>query len=351
MQKRQRPKYLGEGSFGCVIQPEVTCTKDIEVLNKTPTSQVNISKLFLLEQDRDIHYFLKEKKLAKLINKWDPESKFFVTPSKICKTSVKQILKNPVSTDCTQLGYYSKTDKLDSIFINQIVMPNFGIDLESYLDKYIEKNSKKFPLKRWISLLKNPLLGLIILQKNKYLHLDLKHLNVLYDEDKLRIIDFSIVTSATDFYKIEKNKEHLKHNYFPNPLEFLLIYYLHYSKCVIDKGCFLFKEYITTLKSFRTFNNFLKFFNIKEILNCITDLVEWINYTSDWVDILNLNTNKIDIYGLATVCISLDNYLDYSTVSNEEAIKYIKFIQYIGNPDFRMRPTSVQAYEVYKTLF
>ena len=266
----QKPKFIGEGSFGCVIQPEVACKKDTEVLNKTPTKRVAISKLFLSRDNIDLRYFLKESKLAKLINKWDPESKFFVAPSKICKTSVKEILKNPVSKKCREMPYYSMKERTDSILINQIVMPNFGIDLADYLDKYILKNSKKFPLKRWILILKNVLLGLFVLQKHKYIHLDMKHQNLLYDEDKLRIIDFSIVTPAASFYKLERNKERLKHNYFPNPFEFLLVYYFHYNTCTVEKGCFIFKEYLNSLKSFNAFNNVLKFHSMKEILSTVT---------------------------------------------------------------------------------
>jgi serine/threonine protein kinase len=348
----QKPKFIGEGSFGCVIQPEVACKKDIEVLNKKPPKRLAISKLFLSRDNIDLRYFLKESKLAKLINKWDPESKFFVAPSKICKTSVKEILKNPVSKKCYDMPYYSMKERTDSILINQIVMPNFGIDLAKYLDKYITKNSKKFPLKRWILILKNVLLGLIVLQKHKYIHLDMKHQNLLYDEDKLRIIDFSIVTPTTGFYKLERNKERLKHNYFPYPFEFLLVYYFHYStSCTVEKGCFIFKEYVNSLKSFNAFNNVLKFHSMKEILNTVTELVDWIHHTPDWLDVLMEHATNIDVYGLATICMSIDHDLDYSTVSNEEAIKYIQFIKCIGHLDFRMRPTPAQAYDIYKTLF
>ena len=344
-------KLLGDGSYGCVIQPEVPCKTNIVELNKKNSKKQNVSKLFLNYDSENA--YLRESKFAKLINKWDPESNYFVAPSKICNTSIREILKNPASKECYDMPYYSKREKLDTIMINQIIMPNFGIDLIEYLEKYQRINKKKFPLQRWIKLLKNILHGLMVLQKNKVLHLDIKNNNILYDEDKLRLIDFSLVTSMDKFYKNESNRRHLGSDYFPNPPEFLLLYNYYYHHCLPEKDCILIEKYLKTLQSFKDtpYNNFLKFYNVKDILIILNDLLEWIHTTDDWVDVLNQSANKIDIYQFGTVSVNIDHFLDYSSASHEEQVNYIHFIKCILHPDFRMRPTAAQAYFIYKDLF
>lgn len=340
-------KLLGDGSYGCVIQPEVACKQNIVEIGKQ-SKKNNVSKLFLNEDSKNA--YLRESKLAKLINKWDPESNYFVAPTKLCKTTIKEILKNPASKKCNDMPYYSKNEDLDSILINQIIMPNYGIDLVDYLQNYERINKRKLPLQKWIKLIKNILQGLIVLQRNKVLHLDLKNNNLLYDGEKVRIIDFSLVTSMENFYKKESHRSHLGYDYFPNPLEFLLLYNYYYNTC---DDCILIDDYVNTLVSFREkpYQSFLKFYNLIDIVSIVNDLLGWIKVTDNWVDVLNQNANKIDIYQFATICVSIDHLLDYSVASNQDMVNYIHFIKFILNPDFRMRPTATQAYVVYKDLF
>lgn len=341
-------KLLGDGSYGCVIQPDVNCKKNIIELNKTKEKRHNVSKLFLNDDD---HIYLRESKLAKLINVWDQNSNYFVAPSKLCKTSIKEILKNPASKQCSDMPYYSKYDRnLDSTMINQIVMPNFGIALNDYLKKYYQLNKKKVSLTRWISMIKNVLEGLIVLQKYKVIHLDLKSNNLLYDEDKVRIIDFSLAKSMKNFYKEDSHKNYFGIDYFPYPPEFLLLYNNHYTNC---SECVLFEDYLKTLQSFQdeSYNSFLKFYSLTDILIILSDLLQWIQNTDNWVDVLNDYVNKIDIYQFGTICVSIDNLLDYSNASPNVIANYIHFIKLIVNPDVRLRATAKQAYTIYKELF
>lgn len=335
-----KKELIGEGSFGCIFISEIPCTSQIEVLNKRASGQQTVGKIFTY-YDNKHNAIETEKKLARLVNKWDPAANYFAVPTKICKTSIDMVKRHPAALQCSELNYFDKAE------LDQIVMPYYGLDLDAYMKKYLELFRRKFPVEYFLPMVKNLLEGVAVLQKNKSVHMDLKLNNVLFDNFKLRIIDFSLLRSYGEVYNA---KSRLSYNYLPYPLEFLLVYHYHYHKC---EDCSLYQDYVENLHSFGStpYKSFLKFHTLNEILKTIDQLEKWQATTPTWLDTVISKADTIDIYSVGTMCIDMDEYLDYSTISKSAKRNYVAFVKQVSSIDFRERPNALQALDLFDRLF
>ena len=173
-------KLLGEGGFGCVFQPEIPCVRDTVYLSKKKQQRASmVSKIFTSSVTLQ-----KENTYAKLVYSWDKEGKYFVVPTKLCKTTRFQIEKNKAVKECKSL------QNVSSKYIPQIVMPNAGVDLFTFMEAYVNRRFRKVPLQIWIKLLENVFLAVKILHQQGYVHLDIKAENIIYDGRIGRVSDF-----------------------------------------------------------------------------------------------------------------------------------------------------------------
>lgn len=337
-------ELLGEGSFGCIFIPEIPCTSGVEVLNRKAVGQQTVGKVFTYYDNK--HGAIEiEKKLARLVNKWDPEGRYFVIPSKICKTTLEMVQKHPSASQCSELNYFDKAD------LDQIVMPYYGLDLNSYMKEYLRLFRRKFPVEFFLPMIKNALMGVKVLQDHKVIHMDIKSNNVLFDNITLRIIDFSLLRTYTEVYRTAKFKERLSYSYFPYPLEFILVYNHYYGKC--SRDCNMYRKYVESLNAFGSgaYRSFIKFHSLNEIAKTVDVLEKWAETTPNWFDVVNSKTDVIDIYSIGTMCIDVDEYLDYSNLSVGVKRNYVKLVKALSAIDFRERPNAVQALELFDILF
>lgn len=336
-------KLLGEGSYGCVFIPEITCTSEIEVLNKNISGRQTVGKVFTYYESKQ-SAVEKEKEVARLVNKWDPEARYFAIPNKICKTTLDQVKMHPEANKCSELMFFEKKE------LDQIVMPYYGLELGEYLKTYNKIYQRKFPAEIFIGIIKNILEGIYVLQQNKMVHMDIKYNNMLFDNVLLRLIDFSLLRSFKEVYGSEKFKERLAHSYFPYPLEFLWVYHYHYQKC---KDCNIYTRYIEYLNTFgtTTYKSFLKFHSLSEIMSVVNNMEIWIKTTPNWFTEINTHVDKIDVYSFALVCIDVHDYLDFSNLDKLQKQNYIQFIKILSSIDCRTRPNAAQALDIYEQFF
>ena len=338
-------ELIGEGSFGCIFIPEIPCTSGVEILNKEVKGRQTVGKVFTY-YDNKYNAIETEKKLARLVNKWDPQGLYFAIPNKICKTTMEMVKKHPAAEQCSELNYFDRAE------LDQIVMPYYGLDLGEYMKKYMELFKRKFPVEFFIPMVKNLLLGVAVLQNHKGIHMDIKSSNILFDNFKARIIDFSLLRTYGEVYKMDKFKSRLQYSYLPYPLEFLLVYHYHYMKCK-ESECSIYRHFIDTLNSFgsTSYRSFLKFHTLNEIIKTIADLEQWIKDTPGWFEMINQKADVIDVYSIGMVCVDLEEYLDYSTLSKVAKGNYIKFVKELTAIDFRKRPNALEALQLFDRLF
>lgn len=332
---------IGQGSYGCVYYPAIRCSKVLEYINKkNQNSKNSISKVFNRNKS-----FEEEIKFLKSINSIDKYGKYFVVPNKTCLTNVNTILKH-TNGKCHIFDYMNTQQQL-----YQIVLPNSGKPLQKFMEDYKDTNKIKYPIKEWIKNIENILYGIELLNENSLIHRDIKSDNILFDGKKAKIIDLGLMCPKEDIYKIN-NKHILEYNYLPYPFEFLLVYFNMYATNFQKQTVNLVSIFEQSISSFG--NEAEELFNILHspinIKKSIEDIEKWKNSNTNWFSEIKKNTDKIDIYSFGTVCISLSNLLDNSTITQEEHIRYQNFLYKITKIDFRERYNIKQAIELYKTI-
>lgn len=346
-------KLLGEGSYGCVFYPMLDCD-DGETLNKHIYQRM-VSKVFtdvrLKETDS---VFNTEADLARLVNKLDPNGKYFATPSKLCKVPIETVEKHPAIRECEELSFLISS-KPKTFLLNQIVMPDYGLQLDTYLSTFKKLNQGiKYPANDWIFNIGNLLQGVKLLQQYKLVHMDIKHSNILFDNKTMRVIDFSLVKSYNDVYS-EKYKNRLTYEYLPYPFDFPFVYYNHYKN---EKDPDIFSYYKLNLLAFdsKTYELYLQFYDSNRFAAEQTlkkeakRLQEWIQQTPNWFERMKEYANRIDIYSVGITCLFLHNELDFSKISKDQYVKYMQFLKKLTQIDFTQRPTIDTAISLHAKL-
>lgn len=186
-------EIIGQGSFGKVIRPGVICDTSNFV------SKVFTGKNALESQKTEILFLNKMKSI-------DPEENFTINNFQSCN----------VSSDIPELSDIKNVNKQKSY--PQVVFRYGGKDLFSI----IKNNTIKFSLENIIELILNFMIDFKKFQDKRIVHNDIKTLNMLYDDNKFYLIDYSLTIGYDDVYK-EDNKQLLNYKYPTYPPEFRLI--------------------------------------------------------------------------------------------------------------------------------
>ena len=318
-------KVLGRGSFGCVIDPPVMCSK--------VDSKDKVSKLVKLDglKQNEIEELEKEFKISKMFMKKDPNNKYFLGGIEQCKITSKKI-NNKDKKDC---GINTKKE----VPLMSIIMKK----AEDF-DKVAPKLSHKDLLKSIAHLLNGAKIAIYDL---KVLLLDIKHFNILYVKDtkatekfnKKRtsfihpvFIDFSpdfIAKSKRDFKTFLRS---MGDYYSVWPLEILLTIYMNLKK--EQKATKNKKNLIQINQLLKIFENKLQLINgftIQGNREKVKIIVE------DFKDEINHNfkeiSDKIMVYQIANSFIHL--------AANRP--KLLKIIQPMLSLDFDKRLTIKQS--------
>jgi len=210
---------IGEGSYGCVYIPSLTCK------NKLPVKYYNdkISKATPLSNAiREIE------KQSYVDNKIDPKFKYHFSPPIKCSPnlSIKSSVNLLKKCDALKKNNCKKNCKKNEIIpfeeISLLIINNGGLDLKKFVNYFLSANDiKKSSDTSFSSLNVNANLTVktqIIMNfwnksiflidalhdfaKNKTLHHDLKPENIVYDhvKNQINIIDFGLVRKYENYH-------------------------------------------------------------------------------------------------------------------------------------------------------
>lgn len=174
-------KVIGEGGFGCVVNPNIACRMANGKV--VPSSRKYITKI--MEPD-DFEKEFQDVQNVKSILKQIPNYKqYFLLDIHECKPEkVEQAAITTIQDGCK---YFNDKTQQDLEGMNTLLMPFAG----SRTDKYVETLRSKEEFKTFNSKLVNLLrYGVMKMNDANVYHCDIKLQNVLFNKNKLLLIDW-----------------------------------------------------------------------------------------------------------------------------------------------------------------
>lgn len=256
---------IDRGAYGCVIKPSIPCKKYYDE---------SVSKLFHNDQ-----YYEEEKEISNIILKVDPNEKF--TLKKLDECKVSNLSKKDRRSCKYQKNEFPKY---------QIVYRYGGIDVS----KFIQTD---YSAKTILPAIKNLANGLVVLEKHRLCHRDIKESNILFKDGLFYFIDFGLMLSYDRLY--DKDQDYvLKYNYCYYPPEFKIYYNYKFTQknlsSIDNIEKFVSKDVkLNYTKSEMVFDNKLIEKTVKFLLS------------SKSIDLLKIamiqNANRVDIFGIGVV--------------------------------------------------
>lgn len=287
----KKHNVIGEGSYGCVIKPELKCDSDKQIITKN-NSKNNISKLFEKKKN-----YINEFKLAKKMSKIDPSGKNMLIPTYGCASSYENIISNT-----NDIKYNCDLDIYNYNNYYHLVMPYGGKDMDDYF------RENKTNCKEFLNIIKPLFEAVKLLIDKKYCHQDIKFYNVLVSpQKKAMLIDYGLMKPFKDIYNIEKNGSRLKYTYAPHPPEYKLLYYFDY-----DVNTFI-SEVIINLKKIKEVYLY-KYISQKDIYDKLHKMYNKYHSLAknktELSKILFKFADKMDVYSIGIIFVKMNKYID-----------------------------------------
>lgn len=226
--------FVASGSYGCVIKPGYTCSKDHDKKHKKKESKFlenTISKLFPKKKE-----WLKEIQLQEIVQtEIDPDSNFTIKMIDNCELIPSKIRDTHKIDRCSLVSHRQQQN------IYQIIYENGGVDLYTIIIKRsIPDITSKFRLVKALSSFASIFDGLKSMAIKNFVHHDIKLDNILYDINKNRfiLIDFGFLLNINKTYNsnafLFKDPHNLTFKYFPP--EYNIMYFAYINKTSLNSN-------------------------------------------------------------------------------------------------------------------
>ncbi len=237
-------KYIGSGTYGCVISPPVIEKTYIlqDIMPYVQRENNDIAKIYI----SGFREFQHEFKILKQIQAIDANNTFTVMLKGAQKINGKCFENSDVILNCLKkMRKYIKNNKA----YYQIIMENAGIQTnDDYRITYID----------FLQFFKTFLEGMIKLQNNNLVHRDIKPHNVLITDKKINLIDFGLLCKANQVYTNESRYllKALDYPYYPP--EFYIAYIMMSYRSLYENNRQNFESFVDTIYQRMNNNNFFK---------------------------------------------------------------------------------------------
>lgn len=206
---------LGQGTYGCVFGPALACTAN-DMLQQFPTKTKTVSKVFSLDDDRNIQ---DEVRVAQLMKKIDPNSEFTVKYYGTCDVDFGKVPETIAKKcDAVNLRRY----KTSNVKVPQIIFENGGVDLDYLCDIYATNSRIWFDdvIMSVIPIMK----GIATMSEKHLAHFDIKPPNMLYNlkTSRMYLVDFGLARKITGLH-LKNIAFMLAASYLYYPLEFRIM--------------------------------------------------------------------------------------------------------------------------------
>lgn len=248
---------LASGGFGCIFEPSLKCEDTVD--NKNPK---NLSKLMLKKNAQS--EFKQISNFRNLLSTIPNYNNYFLLnnftickPSKLTNSDLSNFKKCKA---LTKRGYTKKNvnKSLDDLLV--INMPNGGINVEEFVNRYFTKNNLIHLNNSLIDLLIN---GILPMNERRVFHCDIKDSNVLVDNTfRTRLIDWGLSVH----YSVTNNNNTFPKTLYRRPFQ----YNAPFSNILFNK------EFIKLYSDFLVKNSNPEYYSIREFV---------VNYIFVWNEI------------------------------------------------------------------
>jgi hypothetical protein len=307
---------IGEGSYGCIHRPSLTCK------NKKMSYKKKVSKILLNK------YAIKELKQYVRIAKVDKKNKFNLGKPLQCKVeNTKKNLK--AIKGCEE--YNHMIDNLEDY--NLLVMNDGGVDIDIYVEKMNKMKMNK-NVKKKIDIFYSEFLrifqGCELFLKHNIINHDVKPQNIVYDEstNRMNFIDFGLMQSYNDVVsKLHKSDFWLaNHAHWSYPIEIQFLNknkYDHFIKKSEDEKVEYYEKIINNINqdidtyntnTIKTLFSYIMPKTDKNVfsnryLNDILFLLKTDLTAKSYNDFIKKSLDTIDLYGIGLTILYSINML------------------------------------------
>jgi len=220
-----KSNFIAEGKYGCVINPSFDCKNKKKIINNT------VAKLF----NNKINYH-NELDIYNKIKEIDKNNLFTVEKIDNCKINKEFINSN--------VNNFDKCSLIKNKVNYQIIYKYGGINLFDYIIK-----NKTIDVKLLFKNFNEIIKGLLLLDKNNIIHNDIKLNNILFDNNKLFLIDFGLAIFTNNLFNNSNliQKLDLEHLHMPLDLKLYALSKFKLLKNKIKLNTLLFIDYINKL--------------------------------------------------------------------------------------------------------
>ncbi len=320
-----KSNFIGSGSYGCVIKPSFNC-------NDKAIQKDTVAKLFSSKLE-----WLYEIKENEIINKIDKNYKFTVKMINYCPINIDYINNNVANIN--KCSIISNNEN-----VYQIIYEDGGINLKE-LFLYPEKIDLKFFFKKFLNIFD----GLYEIELNGLCHRDIKIENLLFNGNKISLIDFGLMVKRKEIYDFNNLLIYINNNiyYYPNEMKLYASLKLNYSIDINKLNS------INLLKLIETYNlpdnkhsNLLK-----NILKKIKE--DTIKFANEITKLQSIEIDKflnIDTYLLGIALLEIVFVIIMNNLANEFEFHLLYLISKMIEIDPYKRISMKEAKELYFIL-
>ncbi len=306
-----QPKKVGEGSYGCVHNPPLTCVNQRKQENSNKVSKIltkrnaqdELNEFFLIsEADKNGEYHLGR-----------PTS---CTPAKIDSNML-------AIKDCERLQHNherkhaSRINKKDMNKFMLLIMKDGGYNIEQFSNQLHNANLNKDTIKRVNDFLIEGfrlLEGLSLFLDHNIIHHDLKAQNIVYNpkENRINFIDFGLMNKISNVRREANNSKYGYGIHWSFPFEISLwnkSYFERFFKLKANEKRESIKNILTKIKNelAYTFENIYQNDN-KKIEKHLSDYMNFLaTMDNDYDQFLHKSLTTFDLYGVGLAFMNFYN--------------------------------------------
>ena len=329
------PRYVANGTYGCVMRPAVECdnaSANASASVKTLQNQTaKVSKVFT-----SLRHAKEEFEMQKMMHKLDPKGIFTIKSYEQCIIARDKIKPAELEKCEESSSFKLKYKQKDITHLHQIVFDDGGIDLH---DNFHSSISEKTGFQELFVAMHSLFEGLIMLQKSKYTHMDIKPANIVYNRTtkKMSLIDFGKCEEQKTLYTSQGKLYEYLYIYFPP--EFVV-----YANKKWDN-----QNFVKMMKKFKIIDQYFGQEFEETLLDDWNELIE----TVDSSDFIQKNwASAIDVYSLGVTLLEIWIYLPSYYICN--AMPFVDDLIYLITGMIRLHPekrfTPQEARDEYNNI-